>query len=203
MALLRPLGFAEDRITLESRLLYLRQPAVADFTAWAQVRETSREHLTPWEPVWPNDDLTRPAFRRRLRRYAQEARDDIGYAFFIFRREDDQLAGGLTLSNIRRGVTLSCTIGYWMGQPFTGAGLMSEAVRAVFPFVFERLGLHRLEAACVPNNEPSKAVLARTGFQQEGLARRYLRINGVWRDHLLFALLDSDVKARQPVLGRS
>lgn len=198
MALLRPPGLADERIVLESRRLYLRPPAPGDFLAWSQLREASRAFLTPWEPVWPNDDLTRPAYRRRLRRYAQEMREDSGYCFFIFLQEDNQIAGGLSLSNVRRGVTQSCSIGYWMGAPFAGKGLMSEAVRAVFPFVFDRLGLHRLEAACVPENGPSKSVLARTGFQEEGHARRYLRINGVWRDHLLFALLDSDAPARQP-----
>ncbi len=203
MALLRPLGLADDRIVLDAQRLYLRQPGASDYAEWAALREQSRAYLTPWEPVWPNDDLTRPAYKRRLKRYIQEARDDTGYAFFVFRRDGNALAGGLTLSNVRRGVTQSCTVGYWMGESFAGAGLMTEAVRTIFPFVFERLGLHRLEAACVPNNEPSKAVLARTGFQQEGLARRYLRINGVWRDHLLYALLDSDLKAMQPVLSRS
>lgn len=202
MALLRPFGPADEQIAPEAGRLYLRPPAVADFTAWAQLREQSRAFLTPWEPIWPNDDLTRPAYRRRLRRYAQEMREDAGYCFFIFLNEGNQLAGGLTLSNVRRGVTQSCAIGYWMGQPFAGAGYMCEAVRAVFPFVFDRMGLHRLEAACVPDNEPSKGVLRRTGFQEEGLARRYLRINGVWRDHLLFALLDSDARARQPVYNR-
>lgn len=173
---------------------------MADFDRWAALRESSRAFLTPWEPVWPADDLSRQAYRRRLKRYAQEMREDTGYGLFIFRLEDNALIGGLTLSNIRRGVTQSGTLGYWMGQAYSGQGYMREAVRCVVPFVFQQLGLHRLEAACVPNNEPSKAVLRQAGFQEEGLARRYLRINGVWQDHLLFALLESDLAARQPRL---
>ncbi|HTB37412.1 MAG TPA: GNAT family protein, partial [Reyranella sp.] len=82
--------------------------------------------------------------------------------------------------------------GYWMGQPYAGQGLMTDALRGVLPFVFDDLRLHRLEAACLPHNEPSKGVLAKVGFHEEGLARQYLRINGQWADHLLFALLRAD-----------
>lgn len=196
MSLLRSLGSAEHEIYAEGKQVYLRPPTFADFTEWAELREASRAYLVPWEPVWPHDDLTRPAFRRRLRRYAQEMRDDTGYPFFIYRRGDDALLGGLTLGNVRRGVTQTCSVGYWMGQRFAGEGLMTDALAGIVPFVFQQLRLHRMEAACLPNNEPSKAVLARTGFQLEGRARRYLRINGVWHDHLLFALLDSDPAAR-------
>lgn len=196
MSLLRSFGDAENEIYAEGRHVYLRPPAAPDFAEWAALREESREYLTPWEPVWPHDDLTRPAFRRRLRRYAQEMRDGTGYPFFVFRRDDEALVGGLTLGNVRRGVTQSCSVGYWIGERFSGQGLMTDAVRGVIPFVFQQLRLHRLEAACLPDNEPSKAVLLRAGFQPEGRARRYLRINGVWHDHLLFAMLDSDPAAR-------
>ncbi len=200
MSLLRPSALMSEQVRIEGRRVFLRAPLVSDFDEWATLRETSRAFLTPWEPIWPADDLSRPAYRRRLKRYAQEMREDTGYALFIFRREDSALIGGLTLSNIRRGVTQSGTLGYWMGQPYSGQGYMREAARCIVPFVFEQLGLHRLEAACVPSNEPSKAVLRHSGFQEEGLARRYLRINGVWQDHLLFALLESDLAARQPRL---
>ncbi len=200
MSLLRPSALMSEQVRIEGRRVFLRAPLVSDFDEWATLRETSRAFLTPWEPIWPADDLSRPAYRRRLKRYAQEMREDTGYALFIFRQEDSALIGGLTLSNIRRGVTQSGTLGYWMGQPYSGQGYMREAARCIVPFVFEQLGLHRLEAACVPSNEPSKAVLRHAGFQEEGLARRYLRINGVWQDHLLFALLESDLAARQPLL---
>lgn len=200
MSLLRPSASLTEQLRIEGRRVFLRPPANSDYEEWAALREASRAFLTPWEPIWPADDLSRPAYRRRLKRYAQEMREDTGYALFIFRTEDQALMGGVTLSNVRRGVTLSCTLGYWMGQAYSGQGYMREAARAVVPFVFEQLGLHRLEAACVPNNEPSKAVLRHAGFQEEGLARRYLRINGVWQDHLMFALLESDLAARQPRL---
>lgn len=200
MSLLRPSASVGEQARIEGRRVFLRPPVAADYEQWAALREASREFLVPWEPIWPADDLGRPSWRRRLKRYAQELREDTGYAFFIFRREDSALIGGATLSNVRRGVTQSCSLGYWMGQPYSGKGYMREAARAIVPFVFQQLGLHRLEAACVPNNEPSKAVLRYAGFQEEGLARRYLRINGVWQDHVLFALLESDLAARAPRL---
>ena len=172
--------------------MYLRPPQPGDWADWARLRAESRTFLTPWEPTWSADELTRNAYRRRLRRYGRDARDGYGYAFFIFHAETDALTGGLTLSNVRRGVTQSCALGYWMGKSHAGRGYMSDAVAAILRFVFEDLGLHRLEAACLPNNEPSKAVLQRIGFVEEGLARQYLKINGAWQDHLLFALLASD-----------
>jgi [ribosomal protein S5]-alanine N-acetyltransferase len=89
-------------------------------------------------------------------------------------------------------VTQSCTLGYWVGAKYANQGYMTSAVRAVVPFVFDSLELHRLEAACLPTNAASMRLLERTGFKREGLARRYLRINGAWQDHLLYALLDSD-----------
>ncbi len=178
--------------TLKGRRVYLRAPQLSDWAEWARLRAASREFLTPWEPTWLEDELTKNAYRRRLRRYARDARDGVGYAFFIFTRNDDRLVGGITLSNIRRGVTQSCSMGYWMGQQFAGKGLMQDGVTASLPFVFDELGLHRLEAACLPHNQASTTVLLKTGFQKEGYARKYLRINGKWSDHVLFAMLQSD-----------
>jgi len=172
--------------------LYLRPAIAADYPAWARLREQSRAFLTPWEPTWLSDDLTRAAFRRRLRRQAEDIAADESFAFLIFDSTSDELLGGLTLGGIRRGVAQAATLGYWMGEPYAGRGYMSRAVRAVLTYAFEKQGLHRIEAACLPNNAPSKRLLERVGFQQEGYARAYLSINGQWRDHLLFALLDTD-----------
>lgn len=178
---------------LRGGAVYLRAPQLGDWADWARLRAASREFLSPWEPTWTDDELTRNAFRRRLRRYTRDARDGYGYAFFIFRRADDELLGGLTLSNVRRGVTQSCSMGYWMGQQHAGRGHMQDSVVTVLGFVFDELGLHRLEAACLPHNERSKAVLRKAGFSEEGHARQYLKIDGRWQDHTLFAILSTDV----------
>jgi ribosomal-protein-alanine N-acetyltransferase len=172
--------------------VYLRCSEMRDFPAWAALRERSRAFLTPWEPTWPADDLTRSSFRYRVRRHAEEMARDEAYSFFIFRQEDDVLLGGLTLGHVRRGVSQAATLGYWMGEPYAGKGYMSRAVRAVLDYAFNRQRLHRVEAACLPTNEPSIRLLERNGFTREGFARAYLNINGQWRDHLLVARLDSD-----------
>jgi len=174
--------------------VYMRYPRMPDFAAWARLRHESREFLTPWEPSWASDELTKGAFRRRIKRYQKETRHDSAYAFFVFRYDDDALMGGCTLSNVRRGVTQCCALGYWIGERFAGQGYMYDAVRALIPFIFTTLGLHRIEAACLPTNEPSKNLLVKTGFRQEGIARRYLQINGEWRDHVLFALLSDEAQ---------
>lgn len=192
MALFRTFPASPSIPVLKRQGLYLRTPHTADFEQWAALRAQSRTFLQPWEPVWPADDLTRAAFRRRVRRYAEEIRDGQAYPFFIFRQADDGLLGGLTFSNVRRGVVQATTLGYWMGAPHAGKGLMTEAVRASLTFVFGHLALHRLEAACLPGNASSIHLLEKVGFTREGLARRYLCIDGRWQDHLLYALLSDD-----------
>jgi ribosomal-protein-alanine N-acetyltransferase len=182
--------------------VYLRASEMRDFAAWATLREKSRAFLTPWEPAWPADDLTRTSFRYRVRRHAEEMARDEAFSFFVFRAADDELVGGLTLGHVRRGVSQAATLGYWMGEPHAGKGYMSRAVRAALDYAFTRQRLHRIEAACLPSNEPSIRLLERNGFKQEGFARAYLNINGQWRDHLLFARLDSDpLPAGRPSLG--
>ena len=174
--------------------LYLRPAVAADFQAWAHLRADSRSFLTPWEPTWPEDDLTRAAFRRRLRRQAEEMASDEGFAFLIFESTSDELLGGLTLGGVRRGVAQAATLGYWMGAPYAGKGRMTRAVAAVVRFGFDSLRLHRIEAACIPDNASSIALLERNGFQREGFARAYLKINDAWRDHILLALLEGEAK---------
>ena len=164
----------------------------SDHPQWANIREESRSFLAPWEPVWPADDLTKLAFRRRIRRYQREIRSGTGYPMFIFSPDGETLFGGLTLSQVQRGVAQTAVLGYWMGKPYAGRGLMSASVRAMASFAFNTLQLHRIEAACLPHNEASIRLLERVGFQREGYARRYLCIDGHWQDHLLFGLLHDD-----------
>jgi [ribosomal protein S5]-alanine N-acetyltransferase len=187
MAFFRTINFSEPLPSIEGDGVMLRTPQMDDFEEWAALRETSRDFLTPWEPTWPVDDLTRAAYRRRIKRYAEDLRSDQGYAFLIARNSDGALVGGLTLANIRRGVAQAGSLGYWTGLPFVRQGYMTAAVRAVIPFAFASLRLHRLEAACIPSNSWSIKLLEKTGFVREGYAREYLCINGIWQDHLLYA----------------
>ncbi|MBC8038623.1 MAG: GNAT family N-acetyltransferase [Rhizobiales bacterium] len=167
----------------------LRTPEASDYEAWADLRLASRDFLVPWEPLWPSNDLARLSFRARVRRYWRDIEDDVAYPFFIFTADGRTFLGGLTLSNVRRGVAQIATLGYWIGAPFARQGYMTGAMRLALPFAFGHLQLHRVEAACLPDNHASIALLQRQGFAREGLARRYLKINGQWQDHLLFARL--------------
>lgn len=192
MAFIRSVTVTEYGPVLKGDRVMLRLPQMADYPAWAELRHKSRDHLRPWEPSWSHDELTRSAYRRRLRFYQRELREDQGCAFFVFREHDQMLLGGITLSHVRRGVTQSGSLGYWIGLPFAGQGYMTDGVRAAIPFVFDTLRLHRLEAACLPTNLPSRRVLEKSGFRYEGTARGYLKIDGLWQDHVLFGLLDTD-----------
>ena len=174
--------------------VFLRHPVSQDYAAWAELRAMSRQHLTPWEPKWSRDELTRACFRRRLRQFNRELRDDHGYAYLIFSDADGALVGGLNISNVRRGVAQAASLGYWIGLPFIGRGLMTDAAGAAVRFAFGTLGLNRLEAACLTSNVASARVLEKIGFVKEGRARRYLKINDTWQDHDLYALLHDDVR---------
>ncbi len=193
MAFFRTVSLSEPAPAITGAGVSLRSPQSGDFAEWATLREASRGFLTPWEPIWPADDLTRGAFRRRLKRYSEDQRSDLAYAFLIFRSQDNAMVGGLTLANIRRGVAQAGSVGYWVGAPFARKGYMTAAVRALIPYCFGALRLHRLEAACIPTNAASVSLLEKTGFRREGYARGYLCINGMWQDHLLYARVADDL----------
>jgi ribosomal-protein-alanine N-acetyltransferase len=189
MAVLRTSRAERDAVYLTGANVQVRPPEARDWQAWAELRTASRDFLVPWEPAWASDAHSRAAYRRRLKRQQRDADDDISYAFFVVRRADDALMGGITLSNVQRGVAQSCSVGYWIGEAFARGGYMTEGLGCVLNHCFFSLGLHRVEAACMPSNRASQALLKRCGFRREGYARSYLKINGVWQDHLLFAVI--------------
>lgn len=192
MAFLRSISTHTSNPTIRAERVLLRVPLLADYPQWAKLREDSRAFLAPWEPIWPADDLTKLAFRRRIRRYQREIRNGSGYPFFIFSPDGETLLGGLTLSHVQRGVAQSASLGYWMGSPFAGRGYMAAAVRAVIGFAFDTLHLNRIEAACLPHNQASIHLLEKVGFHREGYARKYLCIDGRWQDHFLYGLVRDD-----------
>jgi ribosomal-protein-alanine N-acetyltransferase len=191
----RLLSGTPPALRLAGERVFLRPPERTDFEAWAYLRGESRKFLMPWEPSWTPDALTRGSFRRRLARYAADWRADQGYSLFLFRREDDVLLGGIGLTNVRRGVAETGSLGYWMGECHAGQGYMTEGLRLMLGFAFDRLHLHRVEAACLAENAPSRRVLTNTGFREEGYARGYLCIDGKWQDHVLYGLLVDEWKA--------
>jgi ribosomal-protein-alanine N-acetyltransferase len=192
MRLFRSLSTNASSVRLEGEQTLVRAPVERDWRDYAELRAASRAFLEPWEPTWPTDALSRDAFYRRLNRYAGDWRDDSGYSMFLFDRKSSALVGGISLSNVRRGVAQCGTLGYWMGEAYAGQGYMREGLSLLLEFCFGELGLHRVEAACLPHNEPSRKLLLGRGFSEDGYARKYLKIRGTWQDHLLFSLLSED-----------
>jgi [ribosomal protein S5]-alanine N-acetyltransferase len=182
--------FQKPEPPLQGARVMLRPPKSHDYADWAAIRRESRAFLEPWEPSWARNELERSAYRERLSRYAGERKDGSGHVYFILLKDSGQLAGGITLGHIKRGVAQSGVIGYWMGERFAGLGYMSEAVDVIKRHAFGPLALHRLEAACIPENERSVRLLKKAGFELEGRLRSYLKINGRWRDHLLFSCVE-------------
>lgn len=168
----------------------LRLPQMRDYQDWYTLRRASQDFLRPFEPRWTELDLTKRVFSMRVRRARQEAEEGTDFTFFVFLTEGGKevLAGGVTLSNIRRRAAQFVNLGYWMGQQYAGKGLMSEAVGLTVPFIFDTLDLHRINAAFLPHNIASRRVLEKNGFAEEGYAERYLQINGRWEDHILMGL---------------
>lgn len=185
---------------MKSGRVTLRAPVASDYREWACLRAESRAFLEPWEPRWAPDELERGAWRNRLRRYRKDFVRGSAMSFFIVETRSGRLLGGITLGNIRYGVAQSGHIGYWIGQRHAGQGLMAEAVSLLADYAFATLRLHRIEAACIPDNVRSIRVLEKAGFQREGLLRSYLRINGVWQDHYLYALISENHRGRSPAI---
>ena len=181
--------FARDNTpVLMGQRVTLRAPRIGDYTAWRDLRRASRDFLRPYEPRWTDSDLGQRVYASRLKRGRDEAKAGTDYTFFIFTRSDEELVGGITLSNVRRRAAQFVNLGYWMGHKFAGQGYMTEAVGLVVPYCFETLGLHRIHAAFLPDNQASRRVLEKNGFTEEGYAENYLQIDGKWADHVLFGL---------------
>jgi [ribosomal protein S5]-alanine N-acetyltransferase len=180
-----------DRDALKGTRVALRRPSMDDYAEWSDLRLVSRDFLEPWEPEWDHAELSKASFRNRIRRYQELREDDTAYPFFIWSLGSGHLVGAVTISNVRRGIAQSGTLGYWTGKPFARQGFMSEALEILAAYSFRDLRLHRLEAACLPHNQPSIGLLNKCEFEREGYAKAYLKIAGRWEDHVLFARVNA------------
>ncbi|SDH14975.1 GNAT family N-acetyltransferase [Alloyangia pacifica] len=187
------------KFRLDSERLILRPPMHGDFNAWVALRLQSKEYLTPWEPSWAEDHLSRRAFTNRVYWATRSINAGSAVPLFLVRREDQVLVGAITLDNIRRGPAQSGTLGYWTGQPFSRHGYMREAIAALVHHAFTEMDLSRIEAACLPENVASRGLLESSGFKYEGVAQSYLQINGRWRTHVLYSALRLDRRGRTQV----
>lgn len=161
------------------------------------MRLASRDFLTPWEATPPDGgDNFGPGYFQRI----LDSQSESNHRFLVCSVEDGAVLGALSLGNIVRGAFQSCYTGYWIGKAHAGRGLMTEAMTLALGHAFESLKLHRVEANIVPENAASRALARKLGFRREGLARRYLKINGRWRDHEHWAMTVEDWKKRKTAL---
>lgn len=190
---------AARRVRIETERMTLRLPQHGDFRAWSTLRDQSAPFLTPWEPVWAADHLSRKAFASRIYWANRSTSQGTALPLLLIRRADGALLGAITLDNIRRGPSQAGTLGYWMGQAHARQGYMREAILALVHHAFTVMDLSRVEAACLPENAASRGVLEKCGFKYEGVAQSYLQIAGRWRNHVLYANLRSDRRGRTDV----
>ena len=176
--------------TLVGRRLVLRPIAASDFDAWRGVRRRSADWLIPWEaariPGAPDVVEDRGAFEARCAARQRERMLGTGYGFGLF--VEGAFVGEINLNAIQRGAFQSAYVGYWIDKEHAGNGYMSEAVVLLMRFAFEELHLHRLQIAIIPRNRNSRRVMEKLDLREEGVAERYLEINGVWEDHIRYAI---------------
>jgi len=187
---------------LYGKRVMLRPLQPTDFTEWREVRVRNEGWLVPWEPLRPSSapDPTRDrqAFEHRCSARDRERFADHAYPFGIF--VDQRLAGEVNINNVTRGALQSGTVGYWIDEARAGNAYTSEAVCVVCRYAFEELDLHRLEVCIVPRNTNSRRVVDKLGFREEGIAERYLEINGTWEDHVRYAVTVEEWTTRRDEL---
>jgi [ribosomal protein S5]-alanine N-acetyltransferase len=193
------LGGAQAR---HGRRVVLRALRPADFADWSEVRRRNEAWLTPWEPRRPAGQLdptiNRDAFAARCSARDRDSAAGVAYGFGLF--VEGHFAGELNLNHVLRGAMQSATVGYWIDQAWAGQSLVAEGVVVIAEFAFEQLDLHRLEICIVPRNTNSRRVMEKLGIREEGLAQRFLEINGVWEDHVRYGFTVEEWTAREAEL---
>lgn len=188
---------------LEGKRVAMRPLRDDDFVEWQEVRLVNEDWLTKWEPGRPagapDAVRDRSAFLARCDARRRERQAGTGYAFGVF--VDGRFAGEMNLSNIHRGASQGCYVGYWIDSRHAGQGYTPEALVCAFKFGFDELRLHRMQVSIIPRNTPSRRVVEKLELRSEGVAQRYLQINGVWEDHIRFAMTAEEWHVRSAALS--
>jgi [ribosomal protein S5]-alanine N-acetyltransferase len=193
---------ADPNELIGARVL-LRPLRVDDWEAWRDVRIRCRAWLEQWEPrpeVGSSDPVAdREAFRARCGAWERQRHFDAAYGFGLF-LNDGRFAGEVSLGSVQRGPFQMAYVGYWIDEALAGQRYVPEGVVLILRYAFDALGLHRLEAAIVPRNTASRHVAERVGMRDEGVAVRFLQIQGVYEDHVRYAMTVEEWRAREPAL---
>ncbi|MGH9054314.1 MAG: GNAT family N-acetyltransferase [Acidimicrobiales bacterium] len=192
-------------LVLTGRRVLLRPLSASDFEAWREVRVRGRDWLLKWEPrplpAQPDATQDRRVFAARCGARERERQLGTGYGFGIFvGPKGDRFAGEINLSSVQRGPYQNAYVGYWIDEDMAGRAYVPEALVVVCRFAFDDLGLHRLQASIIPRNDASHRVVQKLGLRSEGVAERYLEINGVWEDHVRYAITSEEWEVRRDAL---
>ena len=191
-------------LRLYGRRVVLRPLVAQDFNGWSEVRRRNGEWLTQWEPMrlthHPDPETNREVFAARCGARERERLAGTQYAFGIF--VDGAFAGEINLNNVVRGAFQSATIGYWIDKSRAGRSLMSEAVVVLAQYAFEEMRLHRLEICIIPRNVNSRRVMEKLDIRTEGIAERFLEINGVWEDHIRYGITYEEWNERRAQIAK-
>lgn len=172
-------------IVSSSGRVQLRPLRIRDRGEWLQLRSRNRDWLKPWEATSPSlINFDPPSFNQLVMYHRREARNLRALSYIIW--FEGRMVGQITLGGIAFGALRGAHIGYWIDEGFSNRGITTEAVVAVTDFGFQSLKLHRIEIALRPENEASKRVAEKAGFDFEGIRPRFLHIDGAWRDHIVF-----------------
>jgi [ribosomal protein S5]-alanine N-acetyltransferase len=193
-----------DAPCLEGPRVALRPLRAADFNSWHEVRGRSKDWLEAWEPLpepgSPDPATDVDAFRARCGAWDRQRQFDAAYGFGVFLRDGERFAGEVSLGNVQRGPFQSAYVGYWIDEAAAGHGYIPEGVVLMLRYAFDELQLHRIEAAIVPRNAPSRRVADKLGLRDEGVARRLLQIRGVYEDHVRYAITAEEWSERRDEL---
>jgi len=192
MTILHPFQSNKEGFVIEGHNVFLRSPDFKDWREWSDLRKLNMEYLKPWEPSWSRYELERSFFVKRVKFFNKLSNKDKAHSFLIFETTNSKLIGEININNIQRGVVQSCSIGYWISEDKMGLGYMKESIDMLKNFIFNNLKLHRVEAACLPHNERSLKTLLNSKFEIEGHAKKYLKINGAWEDHVLLSCINNE-----------
>ena len=177
-------------LRLYGKRVMMRPLVAPDFPSWSDVRLRNEKWLVPWEPsrLANQGDPTRErdAFTTRCAARDRDRQMGIAFAFGLF--VDSGVAGEVNLNTVVRGAQQCGTIGYWIDRTRAGQGYVAEGVCVLMRFAFEELRLHRLEVCIIPRNTNSRRVMDKLQLREEGVAQRFLEINGVWEDHMRYAM---------------
>ena len=180
--------------TLFGRRILLRPLVAGDFPAWQEVRRRNHDWLTKWEaarvPGAPDVVEDRGAFEARCSARQRERMLGTGYGFGVF--VGGEFAGEINLNSIQRGPFQNAYVGYWIDEKAAGSGYMAESVVLIARFAFDELHMHRLQISIIPRNRNSRRVMEKLDIREEGIAVRYLEINGVWEDHVRYAITSEE-----------